>query len=199
MLLGPFEISPLAPCSFQLFAPCSFLTFLPDPFSFFLAPYSFLSFLLAPGFFLAPCSFFSFFSAPCSLLAFFVLFAPARITICLLPSLFWGLLLVPFCQIGHAPCSGIIPNRGSFVSFDNFCRKNFQYVLKIGISELCLHDHVSFTEELCQDGLLVSYSGCRQIQEERRLVSIREKVEMECNVSGISFNLMYIWHCYFFA
>ncbi len=107
MLLAPFTICPLAPCSFHIFAPCSFLTF---SCSFFIFPCSLLLFhfsscswifvlLHAPfwnfSLFHVP---FSSYCAPCS-----------RSTICLLPA--------PFSILGLAPCS-FVPNRACFLLRD---------------------------------------------------------------------------------
>ena len=117
MLLAPFTLCPLAPCSFQFFAPCSFLTLFHAHFSFFFTPCSFLIFFLAPGFF--SCSMLLIRIFLCSMLLFVIFGAPCYgIIICLLPAPLPILWLAPssfVSNIGLAPCSGITPNRGSML------------------------------------------------------------------------------------
>ncbi len=113
---------PLAPCSFQFFSPSFFLTFCFAPYSFSTALCSFVIFLLAPAFFLSrtPCSFWEFSSAPSSFLSFLVLLASGLSFLCsLLLYLFYGLLLVPLCQICLAPCSGITLSGGSVIGYSH--------------------------------------------------------------------------------
>ncbi len=113
MLLAPFNVFLFAPCSFQhSHNNLTFFAISVAPFSFSYAPFCFLLFISCSRIFsLAPFFHAEFTSAPCSLLEYFVLPANG-----LGLSFHWFLLLhflgLAPCQIGHAPCSRIIPNRG---------------------------------------------------------------------------------------
>ena len=114
-----FQNLPLCSLLLQFSTPCSFLMIFSAPFYFseLPAPFSFFFWLL--DFFL--CSMLLFRIFPCSMLLSMIFGARcSRIIICLLPAplpilLFCSLLLAPLCQIDHAPCSRIIPNRGSAI------------------------------------------------------------------------------------
>ena len=112
-----------APCSYQFFSVCSlllstfcqshFFYFFFPPFSFSCAPFCFLIFI--------SCSrmFFSGSILPlkiyfCSMLLFMFLEYFVIPALGLWLSFYWFLLLLGLapCQIGHAPCSRITPNRG---------------------------------------------------------------------------------------
>ncbi len=110
MLLAPFTISTLTTCSFEFLVPHSFFVFFCAPFSFFCAPCSFLILPHPSGLFY--CSMLLFRILLCSMLLFII--ASGLSFVCsLLLFLFYSLLLAPLYQIGHAPCSGITPHRGS--------------------------------------------------------------------------------------